>query len=190
MLVALGARQVDAVVPAAEELYEVFIPIQLAEAFDVHTRALGTFPSRADNYGADVRDRLLRAEGVSIRDYLAAKDAAGYATANLDLALQTAEVLVSVVGGSGPSDVATPDDVEVGGRTIPLRAAMMPSTVPQNLAGLPSVTVPVGLDASGMPIGIQLTGARWTEHMLLTVAWALECSGAVTPRVAPAYRDA
>ncbi len=25
-----------------------------------------------------------------------------------------------------------------------------------------------------MPIGIQLTGARWTEHMLLTVAWALE----------------
>jgi aspartyl-tRNA(Asn)/glutamyl-tRNA(Gln) amidotransferase subunit A len=65
----------------------------------------------------------------------------------------------------------------------------MPSTVPQNLAGLPSVTVPVGLDASGMPIGIQLTGARWTEHMLLTVAWALERSGAVTPAVAPAYRD-
>jgi aspartyl-tRNA(Asn)/glutamyl-tRNA(Gln) amidotransferase subunit A len=189
-LVALGARRVDAVVPAAEELYELFIPIQLAEAFDVHSRVLGTFPSRADDYGADVRDRLLRAEGVTIRDYLAAKDSAGHATATLDLALETAEVLVSIVGGSGPSDVATPDDVEVGGRTIPLRAAVMPSTVPQNLAGLPSVTVPVGLDASGMPIGIQLTGARWTEHMLLTVAWALECSGAVTPAVAPAYRDA
>ena len=41
----------------------------------------------------------------------------------------------------------TPDEVEVGGRTIPLREAVMPSTVPQNLAGLPSVTVPVGLDA-------------------------------------------
>jgi aspartyl-tRNA(Asn)/glutamyl-tRNA(Gln) amidotransferase subunit A len=189
-LVALGARQVDAVVPAAEDLYEVFIPIQLAEAFDVHSRVLGSFPSRADDYGADVRDRLRRAEGVSIRDYLAAKEAAGHATANLDLALETAEVLVSIVGGSGPSDVATPDDVEVGGRTMPLRAAVMPSTVPQNLAGLPSVTVPVGLDASGMPIGIQLTGARWTEHMLLTVAWALERSGAVTPAVAPAYRDA
>ena len=118
---------------------------------------------------------------VSIRDYLAAKDAAGHATAALHLALESAEVLVSIVGGSGPSDVRTPDEVEVGGRTIPLREAMMPSTVPQNLAGLPSVTVPVGLDATGMPIGIQLTGARWTEHMLLTVAWALERSGAVTP---------
>ena len=80
-LVALGARRVDAVVPAAEELYELFIPIQLAEAFDTHSRVLGSFPSRADDYGADVRDRLLRAEGVTIRDYLAAKEAAGHATA-------------------------------------------------------------------------------------------------------------
>ena len=86
--------------------------------------------------------------------------------------------------------MATPDDVVVSGRPVPLRAAVMPSTVPQNLAGLPSVTVPVGLDAGGMPIGIQLTGARWSEHMLLAVAWALERSGFITPVVAPAYRDA
>ena len=187
---ALGARRVDADVPAAAELFELFTPIQLAEAFDVHSRVLGSFPSRADDYGADVRSRLVRAEGVSIGEYLAAKDAAGQAVAALHRALESAEVLVSIVGGSGPSDVRTPDEVEVGGRTIPLRDAAMPSTVPQNLAGLPSVTVPVGLDATGMPIGIQLTGARWTEHMLLTVAWALERSGAVTPAVAPAYREA
>ncbi len=187
---ALGARRVDADVPSAEDLYELFAPIQMAEAFDTHSRVLGSFPSRADDYGADVRERLVRAERVSIREYLEAKDAAGHATAALHLALESAEVLVSIVGGSGPSDVRTPDEVEVGGRTIPLREAVMPSTVPQNLAGLPSVTVPVGLDASGMPIGIQLTGARWTEHMLLTVAWALERSGAVTPAVAPAYRGA
>ena len=186
----LGARRVEVDVPSAQELYEVFAPIQLAEAYDVHSRVLGSFPSRADDYGADVRARLERAERVSLREYLAAKDAAGHATAALHRALESAEVLVSLVGGSGPSDVSTPDEVEVAGRTIPLRDAVMPSTVPQNLAGLPSVTVPVGLDAKGMPIGIQLTGARWTEHMLLTVAWALERSGAITPAVAPAYRDA
>jgi aspartyl-tRNA(Asn)/glutamyl-tRNA(Gln) amidotransferase subunit A len=187
---ALGARRVEADVPPAEKLFELFTPIQLAEAFDVHSRVLGTFPSRADEYGADVRERLVRAGGVSIGEYLAAKEAAGLATASLHRALESAEVLVSIVGGSGPSDVRTPDEVEVGGRLIPLREAAMPSTVPQNLAGLPSVTVPVGVDAKGMPIGIQLTGARWTEHMLLTVAWALERSGAVTPAVAPAYRGA
>jgi aspartyl-tRNA(Asn)/glutamyl-tRNA(Gln) amidotransferase subunit A len=185
---ALGARRVDAVVPPAEELYELFTPIQLAEALDVHSRVLGSFPSRASQYGADVRGRLERAGSVSIGDYLAAKQAAGLATAALHRALETAEVLVSIVGGSGPSDVRTPDEVEVGGRTITLREAAMPSTVPQNLAGLPSVTVPVGVDAAGMPIGVQLTGARWTEHMLLTVAWALERAGAVTSAVAPAYR--
>jgi aspartyl-tRNA(Asn)/glutamyl-tRNA(Gln) amidotransferase subunit A len=188
-LSALGARRVEADVPAAQDLYEVFIPIQLAEAYDTHSRVLGSFPGLADDYGADVRSRLERAAGVSIGEYLAARDAAGHATAALHRALETTEVIVSLVGGTDPSDVATPDEVDVGGRTIPLREAVMPSTVPQNLAGLPSVTVPVGLDASGMPIGIQLTGARWTEHMLLTVAWALERSGVVTSAVAPAYRE-
>ena len=187
---ALGARRIEADVPSAQELFELFTPIQMAEAYDTHSRVLGTFPGQADDYGADVRGRLERAAGVSLREYLAAKDAAGHATAALHRALESAEVLVSLVGGSGPSEVRSPDEVEIGGRTIPLRETLMPSTVPQNLAGLPSITVPVGLDAKGMPIGIQLTGARWTEHMLLTVAWALERSGAITPAVAPAYRDA
>ena len=190
-LVALGARRVDAVVPAAEELYELFTPIQLAEAFDTPLARAGQLPQP----GRRLRRRCPRPARYGPRASRSATTSRprrrpGTRRPSLDSALESAEVLVSIVGGSGPSDVATPDEVEVGGRTIPLRAAIMPSTVPQNLAGLPSVTVPVGVDAGGMPIGIQLTGARWTEHMLLTVAWALERSGAVTPAVAPAYRDA
>lgn len=38
------------------------------------------------------------------------------------------------------------------------------------LTGLPSITVPVGLDTQGLPIGIQLIGRRWEDERLLAIA--------------------
>ncbi len=43
-----------------------------------------------------------------------------------------------------------------------------------NLAGLPALTVPAGLDGDGLPIGIQIVGPRWSELRLLDIAGALE----------------
>jgi len=47
-------------------------------------------------------------------------------------------------------------------------------TVPVNLAGLPGVAVPTGLDHQGMPLGLQLIGRPWEEGDLLNVAFSLE----------------
>ncbi|MCW1917347.1 Asp-tRNA(Asn)/Glu-tRNA(Gln) amidotransferase subunit GatA [Rhodobacter sp. KR11] len=47
-------------------------------------------------------------------------------------------------------------------------------TVTVNLAGLPGVTVPVGLDAKGLPLGLQLIGRPWDEAGLLNHAYVLE----------------
>ena len=47
-------------------------------------------------------------------------------------------------------------------------------TVTVNLAGLPGIAVPSGLDASGLPLGLQLIGKPWEEGALLNVAQALE----------------
>jgi aspartyl-tRNA(Asn)/glutamyl-tRNA(Gln) amidotransferase subunit A len=49
-------------------------------------------------------------------------------------------------------------------------------TVTLNLAGLPGVVVPVGLDAKGLPMGLQLIGQPWGEADLLNHAYALEKS--------------
>ncbi len=43
-------------------------------------------------------------------------------------------------------------------------------TVTVNLAGLPGVAVPVGLDAQGLPLGLQLIGRPWDEGSLLNHA--------------------
>jgi aspartyl-tRNA(Asn)/glutamyl-tRNA(Gln) amidotransferase subunit A len=49
-------------------------------------------------------------------------------------------------------------------------------TVTVNLAGLPGISVPAGLDANGLPLGLQLIGRPWEEGDLLNVAYALEQS--------------
>ncbi len=47
-------------------------------------------------------------------------------------------------------------------------------TVTVNLAGLPGVSVPAGLDAGGLPLGLQLIGRPWEEGPLLNLAHSLE----------------
>jgi aspartyl-tRNA(Asn)/glutamyl-tRNA(Gln) amidotransferase subunit A len=47
-------------------------------------------------------------------------------------------------------------------------------TVTVNLAGLPGISVPAGLDAQGLPLGLQLIGRPWEEGPLLDTAHALE----------------
>ncbi|MEM7059784.1 MAG: Asp-tRNA(Asn)/Glu-tRNA(Gln) amidotransferase subunit GatA [Pseudomonadota bacterium] len=47
-------------------------------------------------------------------------------------------------------------------------------TVTVNLAGLPGISVPIGLSANGLPLGLQLIGKAWGEAELFTAAQAIE----------------
>ena len=47
-------------------------------------------------------------------------------------------------------------------------------TVTVNLAGLPGISVPAGIDVDGMPLGLQLIGKPWDESELLNTAFVLE----------------
>jgi Asp-tRNA(Asn)/Glu-tRNA(Gln) amidotransferase A subunit family amidase len=52
--------------------------------------------------------------------------------------------------------------------------AVMRFIVAGNLLGLPALTVPVGYDRGGLPIGLQLTGRAWEEALLLRAGRLLE----------------
>ena len=47
-------------------------------------------------------------------------------------------------------------------------------TVPVNAAGLPGVSLPCGVDAEGLPIGMQLIGKKFDEKTILNLAYKYE----------------
>ena len=47
-------------------------------------------------------------------------------------------------------------------------------TIPSNLTGDPSISVPVGADADGMPIGFQIMAPALAEPLLFRAAQAVE----------------
>jgi aspartyl-tRNA(Asn)/glutamyl-tRNA(Gln) amidotransferase subunit A len=55
-------------------------------------------------------------------------------------------------------------------------------TVPANLAGLPALSVPAGLSADGLPLGLQITGRAFDEEAVLRVGEALETAAQFTHR--------
>ncbi|NPV55392.1 MAG: Asp-tRNA(Asn)/Glu-tRNA(Gln) amidotransferase subunit GatA [Anaerolineae bacterium] len=54
-------------------------------------------------------------------------------------------------------------------------------TVPANHAGTPGLSIPAGLAADGLPLGIQLLGADFSEALLLRAARAYEAATASQP---------
>jgi aspartyl-tRNA(Asn)/glutamyl-tRNA(Gln) amidotransferase subunit A len=57
-------------------------------------------------------------------------------------------------------------------------------TVTVNLAGLPGVAVPAGLDRQGLPLGLQLIGKPWGEGELLNHAYVVERAAGFVSRPA------
>ncbi|MDP8930637.1 MAG: amidase family protein, partial [Actinomycetota bacterium] len=55
------------------------------------------------------------------------------------------------------------------------------ATVPANLAGVPAISVPAGLDERGLPVGLQLMAPALREDLLLRAAWAFEQDLAFDP---------
>ena len=47
-------------------------------------------------------------------------------------------------------------------------------TVSVNIAGLPGISIPCGVDSEGMPVGMQLIGNRFAEDTLLNAAYTFE----------------
>jgi aspartyl-tRNA(Asn)/glutamyl-tRNA(Gln) amidotransferase subunit A len=146
----------------AERIYPAFVPIQSVEAALAHA---ATFPARRDEYGPDVAARIERARTVTLEEYAEATATRERIRAGFARVFAAAEVLLT------PIHALPPELRGVGAQSF--RDAVLPYTVPQDLAGLPSAAVPVGFDELGLPVGVQLTGPAHGEGRVLATAEAL-----------------
>jgi Asp-tRNA(Asn)/Glu-tRNA(Gln) amidotransferase A subunit family amidase len=165
-------------------VYATFGATQRAEALFTHVEA-GLYPTRAGEYGADVRGRLEAAAKEGTRDYLRAAAARQRLRAGFTRVFGTVELLLTPVSAGSPVPIGV-DTLEHLGETIEFRELVMTYTVPQDLAGLPSCALRAGFDRLGIPVGIQLTGASWAEAAVLGAAQAF---WAATPEIQHRWPD-
>ena len=73
--------------------------------------------------------------------------------------------------------------IEVDGTSEPQLLANLLHSILFNLSGHPVVTIPIGLNAQGLPTGVQLVGRKWQEMALLNTAEAIaaQTSGYLSP---------
>ncbi len=62
-------------------------------------------------------------------------------------------------------------------------------TVSVNIAGLPGISIPCGLDSKGLPIGMQLIGKRFDEETIIKVAHAYEKQTKFREKFRPTFKE-
>lgn len=60
------------------------------------------------------------------------------------------------------------------GEEVPTFATVTRNTGPGSTAGLPAVTIPVGIGTAGLPVGVTIDGARRDDDMLFALATAID----------------
>jgi Asp-tRNA(Asn)/Glu-tRNA(Gln) amidotransferase A subunit family amidase len=79
------------------------------------------------------------------------------------------------------------DALAHGESNLAVLSELMRFAVSGNLTGLPAISFPAGGDPQGLPVGLQVIGRWWQEHLLLRLALVAE--RAVPPRRAPLFYD-
>ena len=62
-------------------------------------------------------------------------------------------------------------------------------TVPVNLAGLPGISIPCGVDSKGLPIGMQLIGNKFDEETIIKAAHAYEKQANFRANYKPTFKE-
>ncbi|KAJ1386627.1 Amidase, conserved site [Sesbania bispinosa] len=84
-----------------------------------------------------------------------------------------ADVIVSPTTGVTAYPIQD-DALETGELDYVNGAALVRFSIAGNFLGLPAVTVPVGYDKLGLPIGLQFIGKPWSEATLIHLAFAMQ----------------
>ena len=160
--------------------------ITMAEGASLHLDRLRT---RHSDYDPDVRDRLLAGAMIPGAWVTKAQKFRGVFREQMRALFEEVDVLIApatpcVAPKSGQKTFV------LDGKELPVRPNLGVFTQPISFIGLPVVSVPVWLEGSLLPIGVQVIAAPWREDVALKVAAWLEANGHVAAPVAPLKEQA
>jgi len=165
----LGARlhtvNVTGIVAAADDWYAV-CAVEAAAAHEAY------FPARAAEYGPTFRALLEDGERTSARDYAKAQFRRREVCRIIDDLWQDVDLLLCPSMPTPPPPLAElrPDAVLPADAVAPL----LRFTAPFDFTGSPTISVPCGFTAVGLPLSLQIVGRHGDEATILRAGHAFE----------------
>jgi Asp-tRNA(Asn)/Glu-tRNA(Gln) amidotransferase A subunit family amidase len=170
-LTELGSEIVEVTMPDVSEVESAWLELCTVEAVLANA---ATYPARAGEYGPGFRAVLEYGAIVTGESYARACKVRAEVAARLEHMLGTIDCLVcpsmSNVARTKSVDPFGPETDEEWHRLVVNDI----HTTPFNFSGSPTLSVPCGFSAEGMPMSVQFVGRRLSETMLCRVGHAFE----------------
>ncbi len=186
---ALGAEIIEVSVPGMAYALPVYYILACAEASSNLGRYDGIryghrtdsylninemiMKTRTEGFGDEVKRRIMLgtyvlSSGYYDAYYKKAQNLRAEITDEFKKIFEAADVVLAPTAPSTAMKIGDRDD-------DPVKAYLGDIlTVPVNVCGLPAINLPCGVDAKGLPIGMQLIGDKFDESMLFNMAHVFE----------------
>jgi aspartyl-tRNA(Asn)/glutamyl-tRNA(Gln) amidotransferase subunit A len=144
---------------------DMIVPnIVLAETYAFHAPYFAKTPQL---YHAAINRNLRQGSKVTTAAYIESRRELEEARRAIGAVFSTVDLLVT------PTTAAPPPTIEEAVR-LGIEVELNRNTAPFNVYGIPTISIPCGFTSSGLPIGMQISGPRFGEAEVLTLAHAYE----------------
>jgi len=163
-----GAKIVEFKLPDWETLANGGVTTIATEAALAHAPY---YPAQKDNYGTMLSKLLELGHSATAMQYATQEDARARFQAAISHLFETIDLFVIPVFPFRTPTLAEIDKIFSDSEGL---VTAVRFTIPYNYAGLPTITLPAGLDDRSMPQAFQLVGPRLGEPVLIQAAHAYE----------------
>lgn len=165
----LGAEIVEVRMPNIDGYLPAWPVLCSAEAVAAHREY---YPHRRDDYGPWFREWLDKGSEITGADYAEANNIRAECNGRIREAFDDIDVLAC------PSTIAPPHAITPSTLYGPMddrRGTLFQRyTVPYNFNGMPTLSIPCGLNSERLPLGLQFVGRHLSEPLLCRIGHAYE----------------
>jgi amidase len=164
-----GAIVVEVALPSNfDRAGYIWVPLCAVETAMAHE---STYPSRAQDYGPVLSGLIEAGRSMSALQFAHLQSERAAITGSLATLLASVDLLLLPVMGVPAPTIAT---MTAAGRDPALVASRLRYTAPFDLSGQPTLTLPGGINADGVPVGFQIVGPSFGEAAILAAGHAYQ----------------
>ena len=171
-------REVQARDPEMAEANRVFEVLRSVGFLAAHLEKVEQHP---DKVGANVANNVKLGLTFDARDVAWASKRHGEIARDFTALMEQVDLLIAPGASAKPFAKGQSYPAEINGKPLDTYIHWVAISYGLTLTGHPVLCLPCGLDADGLPFGLQIVGRRWDERRLLSIGAALEAALAGLP---------